>query len=594
MALTKDTVELAGWEFANIPSFVGGLDTLLAADQIDESNTPRSSNVVLRQGRIEIDTGYTTLGSTVVGKPRLVYRFIKANGSAELILITNSTVYKWDSTAAEWQYISNGTSTTLTADANATDLTLTVADITGFADTERIAIVLDTGAQHQTTVNGTPNGSTITITDAMPSLATSGNVVLEAVALAGTDARQVDVVNMAAKDWMIFTNGVNKVYRYDKTDIQVLSNLPSSGNTICRSLAVFVNHLVLLYTTEGGTAYPQRARWCDTGNPEEWAKGNASYRDLYEDAHPITSAMLLGPYLIVYKSRSIFRGTHVGSSDLLFSFEQTIPDRGAISVNAVVGDHSTHYVMDRKGIYAYKGGFAIDKKTFDKIHRLLFDTTDGELDPNSAEKGFMVFIEGSRELGFFYPSIGETSNNKFIRYGLVTKELLQRTLTHNVLGFGENVVAANQTWTSATGSWAGQVGKWNRRSATANAPTLLLCQDTANQVFEYDLLATDDSGTGIAFSFETKDFVSPNKDLRFDGFYFLIKGSTVLIEYSKDAGFSWSTLKSITPGVTYLEVTVFKQIVTRKIRFRFSGTGGGFGLGRMGFKYRDESKPVEE
>lgn len=63
------------------------------------------------------------------------------------------------------------TSTQLSAAAVATDTTITVDSITGISDGDYIGIQLDSGASHWTTVNGAPSGSTVTLTDAMPSAA---------------------------------------------------------------------------------------------------------------------------------------------------------------------------------------------------------------------------------------------------------------------------------------------------------------------------------------------------------------------------------------------------------------------------------------
>jgi hypothetical protein len=66
-------------------------------------------------------------------------------------------------------------STTLTATASST--TLTVASITGIASGDNVGVVLDSGYFHWTTVNGAPSGSTVTLTAAVPTPASSGQPV---------------------------------------------------------------------------------------------------------------------------------------------------------------------------------------------------------------------------------------------------------------------------------------------------------------------------------------------------------------------------------------------------------------------------------
>jgi hypothetical protein len=67
--------------------------------------------------------------------------------------------------------------TTLSAASAATDTTLTVTAITGFSDGDTIGIELDDGSMDWTTVNGSPSGTTITITTGVTSAAASGNRV---------------------------------------------------------------------------------------------------------------------------------------------------------------------------------------------------------------------------------------------------------------------------------------------------------------------------------------------------------------------------------------------------------------------------------
>jgi hypothetical protein len=68
--------------------------------------------------------------------------------------------------------------TTLSASAVATDTTITVADASDIASGDFILVVLDTKTYHSTTVNGAPAGNVVTLTDAMPAAASSGNAVI--------------------------------------------------------------------------------------------------------------------------------------------------------------------------------------------------------------------------------------------------------------------------------------------------------------------------------------------------------------------------------------------------------------------------------
>ncbi len=67
--------------------------------------------------------------------------------------------------------------TTLSAAAENTDPTLTVASITGMTASDNIGIVKDDGTFHWTTISGSPSGSTVTLASAIDGDAASGNTL---------------------------------------------------------------------------------------------------------------------------------------------------------------------------------------------------------------------------------------------------------------------------------------------------------------------------------------------------------------------------------------------------------------------------------
>lgn len=79
---------------------------------------------------------------------------------------------------------STGTTTTTGPPLAAT--TITVASIAGFSNGDTIDIALAEGGYHETTINGAPSGSTITLTDAMPAPGNAGGAVYKAQTVTGT------------------------------------------------------------------------------------------------------------------------------------------------------------------------------------------------------------------------------------------------------------------------------------------------------------------------------------------------------------------------------------------------------------------------
>lgn len=84
--------------------------------------------------------------------------------------------------------------TQLSVAASATDGTIDVDSIANIADTNHILIALDNNKLHETTVNGAPAGSTITLTDAMPSAAAVDSYVYTYATTSAVSSTLVDVL----------------------------------------------------------------------------------------------------------------------------------------------------------------------------------------------------------------------------------------------------------------------------------------------------------------------------------------------------------------------------------------------------------------
>lgn len=576
-----------GWDYKYIAPFEG-LDVSIPANQINDGKLLTANNVFLDKGILKKETGYITFGSTVRGIPRITYQFYKKDGTSELMLISNATVYVWNISLSAWHYVSDGVDTTTTAILGAGGTNLTVASITGFSDGDFIGVILDDGTQHQTTINGAPAGSTIVMTDAVPvgRQVNNGAIVLKAVDLNGSLDIQVSVVTLASHDWFVFTNGVDTPRRYNGTTCEVIPNLPSSGNTVCRLVAVFNNHLILAHTTEGGTAYPQRVRRSDTGDPTNWTTGNAGYDDLFDSEDFIIATAEFGPYQMFYRERSIVRCGWLGTEDKLFDFETVVTGEGALSQDSVLDLGDYHVFVGNSNIYEYKGGFDVEP-IGDDVYDMLFGN-DGELNASYKQRSFGFYAEELDEILFFFPTGSDVNPNKFYRYNMSRKAWFTRTLSEAVVGFGLYQATNDKTWNDLIGTWADQTWNWNSRSVTANSPTTHLCGADVNQVYEYNYTATTDAGASISYEVETKDFGHPRYMIRYDTFDFRMKGTNVLVEYSIDEGLTWTTLYTITNSAL-TRVVRQKQIISQWLRLKLTGSSD-FEFQSLGFVHMIESE----
>lgn len=583
-SITENRPSAEEWSYEFIDGIIRGLVLSKSPRKVDAGGLLKAKNIRFQQSVILKDLGYVGFGQVVVGRPRVSYEFFKSDGGYFLTLITNSSFYVWNDTDLEWEYVHDGTSTTLSSAASATDTSIEVNDISGFGDGDRIGIRLDNGKQHRTTINGAPAGSTINIDDAMPSAAAIGNAVVRSVHLTGSDDIQPTVTTWAATDRMYFTNGTDAPKYFDGTSVTNISGLPAS--TKARIILLHINHLVLLHTEEGGTLHPQRERWSEPGSDSSWNTG-VNFNDHYDSEDHILGGDLLGVYLIIYKERNIIRQEFVGQADQTWNWITTVQGEGALSADAIINLGGEHLFWGNSNIYRYRGGFDLDP-IGDEIFDGVFSTSTGDLNADQKERVFALYIEELDEALFFYPNVANTFPRKAARYNLQGKAWSFREFSFDVLGFGFYSSQASITWDDLVGNWEDWQGPWFSSALSAGAPTILLMDGTNNKVFEYDFLAGDDDGTAISYEIETRDWFIPNIELRFDRYDIRMFGNSVTVEASFDGGDNFVSLGIVSPGTSFIRQRLYKQQVGRSIRFRFTGSGG-FGLESIGFLYKHES-----
>lgn len=578
------------WDYKNIDDITKGVDVSQSPNRIDDGAFVEAVNLFYNEKKLLTDTGYAPYLAAVRGTPKAKIVFLKRAGTSEDILITNETVYT--RVSSQWQYVAGATPTTMAVGGVATDTTIDVVDASQFGNGDYIGIELDDGTQHQTTVNGAPVGNTITLTDALPSAAAIGNTVLEPVVLTGNDSNQVSWDIYPAFDYLLFTNNVDPPQYYDGSTCQDIPNLPSAGNTLCRAIKVFESLVMLLGTTEGGTKYPQRVRWCDTADPTTWTPADnnvAGYEDLYDSEDGIMDGASIGPYFIVYRQLTITRCELVQTTERLLKFDTVITNEGILGTNCVADIGSEHILAGGTGFYSYSGGFELtplDEKAWPRLYG-----KDRELDITQAPKtAFVSYIQELDEVWFFYPLVMGDFCARMARYNFITQSWTFRDYNIEISAVGYHKRSTTLTWSALVGSWLAQTFRWGSSSAAAGAPTIILMsKDGGNQCYEYDYTTATDNGVAIGWSFVTKDFYHPRHAIRTNWIDFQAKGSLVNIEYSIDGGQSYNTWGSKTLTSSFKKRRSYKQVVSDRIRWKFSGTSSDFGIDWFGFEFRIES-----
>jgi len=578
--------QTSGWQYKVVQALNGGLNTSARDEVIPDSDLLQCDGVVIKKQRLEIDTGYHDFGSTVLGTPQLDFQFFRRDGSSELVLITTESVYTYAPSHTQWQYLASATHTTTNNTASAGATSIPVASNSGFSNGDKIGITLDDGSQYQGTCTGTTTGH-ITISPGIPvgRSVINGAQVRKAVILAGDLDHQVSITQVPSNDWLVFTNGLDAPMYYDGASVQSVPNLPNSLTT-CKAVAVYNACLFLLNTEESGTEFPQRIRRSDSGNPAEWASGIAGFDDLLDSADVILGAEIMGPYLIVYRERSIVRGSFVNTAGITYNWETTVVGEGAVSTQSIVDLNEQHLIFCNAGVYAYTGGYDLDS-VGDKVFYQIY-SSEGDLDTDNKVRTFAFYVEELDEAWFFYPSLNPDAPIVLLRFNVGDGSWSRRVFADPFVGYGFYQTLTARRWIDMVGSWAVQTSRWNSRSASAGSPTTHLMSSAVNMVMEYDYSQATDNGTPVQVQIVTKDFFEADYSVRFDALDLYMKGTDILVEYSTDSGATYNTLGTVTS--TALQVfTFYSQQICDKIRIRISTNSQGFQFNWLGLSYRYES-----
>ncbi len=569
-----------------------GLDVSDDPDDIEASSAADLLNVRFLQGRMRSDTGFREFQNTVLGAPRLAYRFQLANQSVQYLLITNEHVYR--RTAGEWQYVSDGTATQTDAVEPAGETVISVVSAVGFVATDRIGITLDDGSQHRTTVQSVDGGlNDITIVDAIPigRQVNNGASVIKAVRLTGSDDRQISIVTDPSNDFVLFTNGVNPVKKYDPVgggSVTNLGGLSAVSVDTCRTLEIFNNSLWLGFTTEGGTNKPQRVRNSQVGNYELWTGGVAGIEDFYDEEDEIVRLERLGPFLIAYRRRSIRRGEWTEDPDDIVHFETTVSDKGVVSHDAVIVVGNLHVCVDSTDIYEYRGGFDVRPISGNLFHRLF--GIDSVIRPERFNRLFGFQVKGLRELFILWSDTTDEYPTNIARLSLPTGAWSLREFPIEMSGWGIFDGTASRSWLDVPGSWDQQGVTWTGSVLQKASPSILLGSPSPTRIFEYDFINPTDSGTTIPWRWISKNFLNPKIELRLDSFALQGTGGLLTVEYSPDKGNSWFLYGTVQMSGASQRYEISKQTVVTQVMWRLSGVGSNFSFAWFAFMFSPEGE----
>lgn len=286
--------------------------------------TPDNSNILLKDGKIirrkmrERDLLKDNAKVQIPdGNPIIYYHtFIKrSTGTQYFLAFTKAHIYHWNpSTEAfdtKWTNHNISVDTIFfTHNAVSAD-TITDNDngfvTAGFVAGDKITITGDSENNGDYTIATVAVGTlTLIATDELTTEVVGDDIVIVA------NCENWEVVSY--NDKIIATNNVDKVLVWTTAGNFVALDDTSNGIeyetgvylTKAKHLIVFENYLILGYTHENGSYYPQRFRWNDIGDETEWITGTSGSTEVGKSDF-IKGFGLYQGYLIVFKGKSYYK-----------------------------------------------------------------------------------------------------------------------------------------------------------------------------------------------------------------------------------------------------------------------------------------------
>lgn len=210
-------------------------------------------------------------------------------------------------------------------------------------------------------------------------------------------------------DRLFVTNNSDRPKYYNGTTFTDLT-MDIDGdesNDVTTVLMIFAykERLVVLNTTESGTACKQRARWCKAGNSDIWDESDGGG---YVDAPTldwIMSADFIGDDLVVFFERSVWLLKYTGNASLPFRWEQIAATEGSYSTFGTFSFSDEISTIGATTIVSTDGldAYSIDKKIPDFVL---------DIDQSQFDNTFSIVVEENQQILISYPSIGSTENDE--------------------------------------------------------------------------------------------------------------------------------------------------------------------------------------
>ena len=391
--------------------------------------------------------------------------------------------------------------------------------------------------------------------------------------LAGAETDFFDSCNVTEHNLMLFVNNLANAMRLynDSGNTRDVGGSPPRARTI-----EYLSPYVLAGNLqEGGDAYPQKVKWCNTGQPETWSGGNSGSALLADETSHIKKIKKLLDYAFVYKEKSVYRGRKVATSAIFDFGGPFTTGKGLGAPRAIADDGANHYYMGLYDFHRNNGvrvsdiGGPVREYIFNRLNRSRINTC------------FALHVEQYKEVWFFVTVTGQDWPTEVWKYNYETGfwyfDTVDSCLTAAI--YKQTV---DLTWDTDTdpATWDEEITTWDDQQGASDAPF---------QVFGYrdgfvDRLNTnvvDDRGAAVASRLETGDYSGiVHNGIEYDTewmqFDLWARGSgQVKFYYSLDEGSTWTFVRAQDLSVLTDKLTFYFHVVSKHIRFRMDIDGKG-------------------
>lgn len=336
------------------------------------------------------------------------------------------------------------------------------------------------------------------------------NTLGDADVFTGDNDEYFQMVNGFSQIWI--TNFKDRPQTYNGTTFDHatfdIDNDSSNEITRVRHLFQYNRRMVLLYTVEDGTSYPQRARWSridfGTGSTNEWDDQaddtNAGSLDADTDEE-IISAGFLKDRLIVFFESSIWSLEKTGSFDPPFRWVKIADNPSPFGAPfGIVSDGKFLLSTGLGGIVGTDGYNLIQADT-------VIPDFEDEIALGDFNKVFGLKNISERELWISYPSTTTSANDKIKVFDYENKTWTEYDIELNVAGEFTGALSA-RAWSNfnveGEDEWENVNQRWDDFAAPRGTPKIWF-GNSQGIIYEANS-GTSDAGTKIESLAETMRF----------------------------------------------------------------------------------------